>query len=393
MRTSYSALQTLQQCPQKFKFQVIDRIRAPKSKEAAFGTAVHGALAFMFSHDPLFPTIDEICNRFSSTWTGAAENIEPALDDALWKTYEESGVALIKNFYKKNPPWILPVVDTESRFEVALQGPKNHQTHVIAGIIDRIDKVEDGVYEIIDYKTARKLPSQEAVDHDLQLSLYHMAIQHRWPHLAPENIALSLYFLKHNEKITTHRTQQDMEHTKERVLDAIEDIEQRIFQNNFSPTPSALCEYCSYKPLCPAWKHLFVKDKTVPDEAQLQQALQEYFTIKEDETKQTRRIIELHNIIKSYMSAHRIERVFDDEGRSVGKKMQQRFGYDFEKIKLLLQESGFSAQWEALLSADEKKFKELLKGLSPQLQRHIEKYKVLKKEFITLTASVKPKKK
>lgn len=394
MRTSYSALQVLQQCPQKFKFQVINRIRAPKSKEAVFGTAVHSALAFMFSHDPLFPTVDEICNRFSQTWDEASRKITPVIDDALLKTYEESGRTLIKNFYKKNPPWLLPVVDTESHFEVALRYPKHSQTHIVAGIIDRIDKIEDGVYEVIDYKTARKLPSQDAVNNDFQLSLYHMAIQHRWPHLAASNIILSLYFLKHNEKITTRRTQQDLDYTKNRVLDAIADIEQRIAQNNFPPTPSALCDYCSYKPICPAWKHLFVKDKTPPDEAQLQQALQEYFALKEAETQQTQRAKELQDIIKAYMDAHAVERVFDETGRAVAKKLQQRFGYDFEKIKPLLQETGLSEQWDKLLSADEKKFKELLTSLpSPLQQQIVEQHKILKKEFITLTAMLKPVKK
>ena len=35
-KTSYSALETFKQCPQKYKFQQIDRIKAAKNKDAVF---------------------------------------------------------------------------------------------------------------------------------------------------------------------------------------------------------------------------------------------------------------------------------------------------------------------------------------------------------------------
>src|SRR3989344_652130 len=112
MRTSYSALNTFEQCPQKYKFQIIDKIKAPKSVEAVFGTTVHGALKFMFSHDPLFPTLDEIVNHFVEGWQSSSDNIFPVMTPEHRATYEESGKLIIKNFYKKNPPWLFSVVDT-----------------------------------------------------------------------------------------------------------------------------------------------------------------------------------------------------------------------------------------------------------------------------------------
>src|SRR3989338_10643426 len=110
MRTSYSALDTFKQCPQKFKFQVIDKIKAPKSVEAVFGTAVHAALKFMFSHDPIFPTLDQILADFEESWRSSSVKVSPELAPALKTTYEESGKSLLKNFYKKNQPWNFSVV-------------------------------------------------------------------------------------------------------------------------------------------------------------------------------------------------------------------------------------------------------------------------------------------
>jgi hypothetical protein len=49
VKTSYSALDAFKQCPLKYKFQVIDRIKAPKTKEAVFGDRIHKALQFLHS--------------------------------------------------------------------------------------------------------------------------------------------------------------------------------------------------------------------------------------------------------------------------------------------------------------------------------------------------------
>src|SRR3989344_5057334 len=91
MRTSYSALNTFKQCPQRFKFQIIDKIKAPRSPEAMFGSSVHGAMKFIFSHDPLFPTLDEVLGHFSENWKSSAGKSSKQLPVELVQVYEESG--------------------------------------------------------------------------------------------------------------------------------------------------------------------------------------------------------------------------------------------------------------------------------------------------------------
>ncbi|MDO8523342.1 MAG: PD-(D/E)XK nuclease family protein, partial [bacterium] len=375
---------------QKFKFQIIDKIKAPKSVEAVFGTAVHAALKFMFSHDPIFPTLDEILANFAETWQASSVKVYPILDKNLSATYEESGKGLIKNFYKKNQPWNFSVVDTESKFEVLLPATDG-KTHVLAGIIDRIDKLGDGEYEIIDYKTNRKLPSQAAVDANMQMSIYHMALTKRWPHIDPAKIKLSLYFLKHSEKLSSTRAAESLSTTTESVLNTIQEIERRTAENNFPPNPSPLCNYCPYKPMCPAWKHLYKKtDVPAPDEAMLQSALGEYFGIKSQENTNDKRIKELQAIIKTYMDANGVERVFDERGYYISKKLQQRFKYDLDKVKEILLESGLQEKWEALFEADEKKLKVVMDILPSPVRDKIANLKTLSKEFTVLTASTKP---
>jgi len=269
-----------------------------------FGSSVHGAMKFIFSHDPLFPTLDEVLGHFSENWKSSAGKSSKQLPVELVQVYEESGKGMIKNFYKNNPPWNFSVVDTESHFEVLLLDERG-QAHILAGIIDRVDKIGEGEYEIIDYKTSRRLPSQEAADMDFQMSLYHMALMRRWPGTNPAKIKLSLYFLKHNEKISSTRTKEALETTKEVALQTIKIIEVSVKEDNFPPVVSKLCDYCPYKQICPAWKHLYKKEEQNFDEAQLQSALKEYFEIKNVDSKNEDRLAELQIAIKSYMEANK----------------------------------------------------------------------------------------
>ncbi len=337
MRTSYSALTTYQQCPLKFKFQEIDRIRVPKGLETVFGATVHSCLKFMFEHTPLYPTLDEVIDKFRTLW----QNKEiTEINEEEDKAYYEDGISILKNFYRANQPWNFNALELESRFEVLIPG--NEENHVLTGIIDRIDKISNtDIFEIIDYKTSRRMPSQENLDKNLQMSIYHLGISRKWPHIKPENIKLSLYFLKHGEKITTIRTGNDLEKTKEFVVGLINEIKKRIGDNyDFPPYPSPLCDWCGYKPKCPMWKHLYQsKEKTAPDQQEMEKIIKEYFDLKSQNQKNNKRLTGLQSSIYEFMAHENIERVFG-ENFCLTKTLQERFIYDMKKIKEILEEIG-----------------------------------------------------
>ena len=387
MRTSYSALQTYKQCPQKYKFAELDRIPAKKSAEAIFGTHIHKVLQRMFSKDPLFPTLDELINYYRAEW--------PTRDKFGWdenteRIYKEEGLKMVKNFYARNAPWNFSVVDLESRFEVTLSDEKTGQTHVLAGKIDRIDKIGENEFEVIDYKTSKRLPSQDAVKNDLQLSIYSLGLQKRWPHLKPENIKVSLYFVKHNEKLSTVKTDAEIQETTHDVLNTIGEIEEKLkIGARFEPIPSPLCDWCPYKPICPAWKHLYRKQLTTDNQQlttdDIQPVIDKYLMLKKEEQKNEKRIAELQPQIRAYMETEGLDRVFGDEGY-VSRSFQTRHQYNFEKIREILEPLG---RWQEILDADEKKLKELMKKLPDEVRQKIIELGIQKKEFIMLKTSLK----
>ena len=114
----------------------------------------------------------------------------------------------------------------------------------INGRIDRIDRLDDGTYEVIDYKTGRK-PTNLRLDKDLQLSLYALACKDVF-NINPSK--LSLYYLEENVKVSTSRTEEQLKE----VYDNVDELIAEIAKSNFSPTPGYLCSFCDYRLICPA---------------------------------------------------------------------------------------------------------------------------------------------
>jgi hypothetical protein len=179
------------------------------------------------------------------------------------------------------------------------------------------------------------------------MSIYHLGLIKRWPHLKSENIKLSLYFLKHGEKITTSRTIKDLENTKNLVINTIREIQKRIEDNNFPPYPSPLCGWCGYKPMCPMWKHEFQSQSSnVKSQKEIEEIIREYFELKGQNTKNNKRLAELQGLVFEFMNQEGVERVFGESGY-LTRASQERFVYNMEKIKTILEDIG---KWNEVIA-------------------------------------------
>ena len=149
--------------------------------------------------------------------------------------YFSEAIKILKNYYNsyqqiKEKPIIL---GTEIRFQILLENKE--KKCVLAGIIDRVDKNKQEI-EIIDYKTAKRLPSQQDIDNSLQLSLYCLGLMKRWPQFSLDKIKLNFYYLKHQEILTTTRTKEQLDKTKELVWDKLTEIEKSDFKPKGKPS-------------------------------------------------------------------------------------------------------------------------------------------------------------
>lgn len=366
MRTSYSALDTFKTCSLKYKFQEIDKIKAPKSKEAVFGTIIHSTLKFLHTPRPVPPTIEEILEYYNNLWNS---DVYESKDEEM--AVLAGGIKILEEYYKNNNPKNFDIIDLETRFNLEIT-----DEITIAGIIDRVDRLEDGSFEIIDYKTSKNLPAQNDVDNNLQLSIYYLAILNRWPKLE-KPIKLSLYFLKHGVKLSTTRTPEQIRQTKQYITDIVGEIN----KGNFQPTPSALCGWCGYQEYCPMFKHKFKKEDEKKEDIDIRTVLKEYHELKVQDKKNRERIAELQKTINEYCDSEKIERVFGD-GIYITRVARQIFDYDFEKVKNILEPLG---KWNEIISINATKLKNILPELSYQNKKEIEEAKELKKEFKSLS--------
>jgi len=374
MRISYSALETFQNCPAAFKFQYIEKIKVPKSKEAVFGSLIHETLKMFHEPSRPYPLSEEdLLKYFTQKW-------DPKVyDDPQEEAFAFSqGIEMLKRYYAQNQGKQFNIIDLETPFEAPIMD--KNELHQITGRIDRIDKLEDGTFEVIDYKTAKKMPGQKIVDNNLQLSVYHLGLVNRWPALEDKPVKLSLYFLKHGEKVSTLRTKLELEETKEKILEVINQIK----KSSFEPRPNPLCNWCQYQRFCPMFKHKFnPPEKSTITQEQIRAVIQEFFQIKERQEKDNRRLAELKEIINRYCDENNLDRVFGPEGY-ITRLPQKRYTYDLTRLKEILEPLG---KWEEVLTLDKVKFKKVIDSLPYRVQKEINQAKKLEREFkvITLT--------
>src|SRR5207249_7922371 len=122
--------------------------------------------------------------------------------------YLDHARQVLADYHRANAASFRVPAALEFRFSIEVEGVP------LTGTIDRLARIPGGGYEIIDYKTSRRLPPKAVVDRDLQLSVYYLAAREIWG-IEPER--LTLYYLLPNQRMTTFRTPADADELRRRV--------------------------------------------------------------------------------------------------------------------------------------------------------------------------------
>ena len=229
---SASDIETYRLCPLKYKFARVFRIPQEPTINQRFGILLHQVLERFHSSDG--GSLEHLMNLFEASWRRAG--FGDSNDDLQFRA---KAIAALRRYHEATrehagrPAWV------ERSFSFRL-GP-----HLIRGRIDRVDRMPDGSYELIDYKTGKpKTPAE--LREDVQLSLYQMGARESWG-LATS--AQSYYYVLDGEKVPVRHSEQELE----RVRGTVAEIAAGISAHSFEPRPTPeICRFCDYRIVCPA---------------------------------------------------------------------------------------------------------------------------------------------
>ena len=352
MRLSYSSMNTYETCPAKFKFQYEDRVPQGRSAALSFGDSLHRALHLFHNRPvPVPPSVDELLEMLDACWVS-----EGFVNDSEERTYQDHGRQVLSRYHHENAGDYRIPAALEFRFTIDVEGV------ALSGVIDRMDRIPGGGYEIVDYKTNRRLPPQARIDQDLQLSIYHMAAREIWG-IEPER--LTLYYLLPGQRMTTVRTPKDVDELRRRIGV----VAQRIDAGLFEPRQNPLCDWCEYQPLCPLFRHRYEREQGDPA-PRMTQIVDEWIGLKRKGREVYRRIDELAGLINAFADEHGYRRLFGTDGAAIDRRAQHVTAPIEERVREILEPLGL---WEQVLSVDAAKLNSLIesRSLSPDVEEQL----------------------
>ena len=261
---SKSKIGTFNTCPQQYKFEYIEKasVEKPVGVELFLGNAVHRALEKLYTlkRNGRTQTSDEMLKFYKECWEGPdIDKIKVTRDSLGVDDYIKVGFEALKRYYEMLHPFDDgEIIALEKNINFPLDPGGRF---AISGRIDRISHYENGLVEIIDYKTKTSLPSQQAFDNDDQMGLYQIGVMHAWPDF--KDIKLKQFFLRQGVTMATTMDSDRLEEIRYRTYQKILEIEQAQVNDDFPPKEGPICDWCVYYQLCPAKRHKSTLDEEI----------------------------------------------------------------------------------------------------------------------------------
>jgi putative RecB family exonuclease len=246
--TSYSRLQRFAQCPRAYRLHYLDRLPPEPSPESQLGVVLHETLETVVRdhvragrHAPLDAAAASAAYR--RAWTDSALS-----DHGVFV----EGLELVQRWLAREGTLdARDVLAVEHEFDIAIG------TARLVGAFDRVDRIGADAIRVRDYKSGRRPPSRQEVDESLQLAIYDLAARQLWPWA--RRVELGLDLLRHDKVVTTERTDEQRDATRQYVLATLARIEA---ESDFAPRLGTLCTHCDHRLHCPAYADALAAKRT-----------------------------------------------------------------------------------------------------------------------------------
>jgi ATP-dependent helicase/DNAse subunit B len=235
-KLSVSSMGTYEKCPKKYHYRYIEK---PEVKAQDWNFLEIGK----FEHRVLELFHLEIMKRI----------VEPSeYSSLLGKCYKQALPEFKYEVLKKEIPEIridlqdyLDMIRAEGLPNVvACEKPYSIKIgeHTVHGFIDRIDKIDDDFYHVVDYKTSKNPKYLDS----FQLIVYAIAIKEMYPEVKKVKGSYSL--LKHkSKKLSWTFGEEDYNKAIDKILTIGENIQ---IGTKWEKKKSKLCDFCDYLEIC-----------------------------------------------------------------------------------------------------------------------------------------------
>jgi putative RecB family exonuclease len=366
---SFSQTQTFVQCPRKYQYKYVDKIKEKEfesSPDLILGHSVHAALEWLYNQINIFkiPNKDELLTKFKDqrdTEIAEASKEKPLQikGEQTLEDYIRRGIHYLANYYDKYSPfaWIT-VVATEASIVFDLHPAINPPSFLpleketsssikFRGFIDRLDK-EGETFVINDYKTNKNLPPESKEEYQEQLTLYALWVQQNYAKYF-KHLKARLHYLHFDLMDEREITNERLATITKKYWDIINDIEDKKFHYNmgdtkvFEPKENNFCRYCEYFSLCPLRAHLKFDDEVVGGELgekTVKGLVDEYVSLskQESQAKNDKELIKI--LLIEYLEKNNLLKLFGNTSKISASQSENISIIDKDALKHALKALG-----------------------------------------------------
>jgi putative RecB family exonuclease len=243
---SPSSIAAFKECPLAFKFSYVERLPEPPSPWASKGTLVHKALELLMLRAPADRTPDAALADLGAAWQlleTDPEFAELELTPDAWAEFHTSAQELVLRYFELEDPTRVEPIGLELKLEARLGDLR------VRGIIDRLDRDADGELVVTDYKTG-SVPTERYEGKSLAgVHIYALLCEQM---LGRRPARVQLYYLSKPEAIIAVPSEQTVKGVTMRTNALWSAIAGACARDDFRPRPGRLCDFCTFKPYCPA---------------------------------------------------------------------------------------------------------------------------------------------
>ncbi len=245
---SPSKLSAFKDCPLAFRFSAIDRLPEAPAPHMVKGTLVHSALERLFWDHPRGERSPAAAHdALDRAWQALQDNPDLTgleLTESERDKFVADATSLVDGYLRLEDPDAVDAVGVELTLEADVAGLR------LRGIIDRLDVTAEGELEVVDYKTGR-VPSVNQEQQRLGGVQFYALLCEQVLGRRPSRVRLM--YLSEPLVIEAEPSEQAVRGTRQRTSAVWSAIERACEHEDFRPRPSALCNWCSFRSLCPVY--------------------------------------------------------------------------------------------------------------------------------------------